>query len=206
MVEDGATPAESSAAESPPLAPPPGEQSADASHSSRNANRPLFILVYNISKFRDLRKSEEDYGFGGFGSQGGSEKPPQPGKLFADLLTDGPEQGMHAIIWCDSASNLERWFSRSALKELEQRIAFQMNAADSSNLVDTPAASRLGVHRALLYREETGGVEKFRPYGPPSREWLQDLRRGAASASDTSTTPHCGPLPEATDLDEFMVS
>jgi hypothetical protein len=106
---------------------------------------------------------------------------------------------------------VERWFSRNTLKELEQRIAFQMNAADSSNLIDTPAASRLGVHRALLYREETGGVEKFRPYGPPSREWLEALGRGEAPSPGESLAPgeptrQAPPLEEATDLDEFMVS
>ncbi len=47
-----------------------------------------------------------------------------------------------------------------------------MNAEDSANLIDTPAASKLGAYRALLYSEEEGRLEKFRPYGVPSEEWL----------------------------------
>jgi hypothetical protein len=51
-----------------------------------------------------------------------------------------------------------------------------MSATDSSNLMDSPAASRLGTHRALLFSEEQGSFEKFRPYAPPSSEWLGWVR------------------------------
>jgi hypothetical protein len=148
---------------------------------------PLFLFVFHIARFRDLRKGEDDFGMGSFGMSS-EPKPPEPSKMFADLLARGPHFGIHAVIWCDSSNNLDRWFSRNSLRELELRIAFQMNASDSSNLIDSPAASRLGSHRALLYREESGTFEKFRPYGLPSAEWLHTLRQqmltSAASASD----------------------
>jgi len=51
-------------------------------------------------------------------------------------------------------------------------VAFRMNGSDSSNLIDTPAAARLGVHRALLYHGDSGAVEKFRPYAAPPPEWV----------------------------------
>ena len=58
---------------------------------------------------------------------------------------------------------------------------FQMNAADSTTLIDSPAAGKLGMQRALLYNEESGTLEKFRPYSLPSQHWLtefaQALRR-----------------------------
>ena len=187
---------------------------------------PLFVCVYNVSKFRDLRKGEDEYSFGGFGSSA-EAKPVSPGQQFAEVIAQGPEVGIHVIVWCDSAGNLERWFSRATLKELERRVAFQMNAADSSNLIDSPAASRLGVNRALLYREETGTVEKFRPYGAPSLDWLASLRpmpRFAPAAESElpagvgGMEPHTdrrSPLAEAhppddletaTDLDAFIVT
>lgn len=177
---------------------------------------PRFVLVYNLSKFRDLRKGDDDYGFSSFGSAA-ADKPDQTGKLLADLVAQGPDVGMHLLVWCDSAGNVERWFSRQTLKEFEQRAAFQMNASDSSNLIDTPAASKLGVHRALLYREETGTSEKFRPYGPPSLEWLKGLRHPAGTpAAATPLAPSAAPPPAtgmpaddleiATDLDAFFVT
>jgi S-DNA-T family DNA segregation ATPase FtsK/SpoIIIE len=62
------------------------------------------------------------------------------------------------------------------MRELEMRVAFQMSATDSSNLIDSPVAGRLGQNRALLYLEETGMLEKFRPYGLPSEDWLATVR------------------------------
>ena len=58
------------------------------------------------------------------------------------------------------------------MRELTMRVVFQMSVADSSNLIDNPLASKLGVHRALFFSEEDGRLEKFRPYGLPSEEWL----------------------------------
>jgi len=59
---------------------------------------------------------------------------------------------------------------------VDYRVVFQMNATDSSNLIDTPLASRLGVHRAILYNEGRGTIEKFRPYGLPTDEWMAAVR------------------------------
>jgi len=56
------------------------------------------------------------------------------------------------------------------------RVAFQMNAEDSANLPDSPLASKLGPYRGLFYDEEEGRLEKFRPYGLPSAEWLERVK------------------------------
>ncbi|MFO1092123.1 MAG: FtsK/SpoIIIE domain-containing protein [Planctomycetaceae bacterium] len=136
------------------------------------AHPPRFLLVHHLSRFRELRKADDEFGLASFGG-GGSEKPVEPSKLFSDLLASGPAVGLHTLVWCDSANTVERWFSRTTMRELENRIVFQMNSTDSSNLVDSPAAARLGVHRALLYREESGTSEKFRPYHAPAADWLR---------------------------------
>ena len=52
------------------------------------------------------------------------------------------------------------------------RIVLQMSGNDSSSLIDTPAAVKLGMHRALLHSEEQGILEKFRPYRWPTPDWL----------------------------------
>lgn len=130
---------------------------------------PIFLLVYNLARFRDLRRSEDDLGFGGFGE----EKPASVSKQFAELLRDAPGVGIHTLLWADTFNTVNRWFERSTVRELDQRVLFQMSANDSSNLMDSPAASRLGAHRAILYSEEAGSQEKFRPYGPPEATWLK---------------------------------
>jgi DNA segregation ATPase FtsK/SpoIIIE, S-DNA-T family len=157
---------------------------------------PLYVIISNLSRFRDLRKGEDDYGFAGFGSSD-TPKPADPTRQFADLLARGPEQRIHVLAWVDSANNLDRWLSRQSLKEFEQRVLFAMNAGDSSQLIESPAAARLGPHRALLYREETGTTTKFRPYGPPAHEWLAQVRSQLTAAE---------PIESAHDLDGFQVT
>jgi hypothetical protein len=48
-----------------------------------------------------------------------------------------------------------------------------MSTTDSSTLMDTPLAAKLGPYRALFCTEDQGRQEKFRPYGLPTLEWLR---------------------------------
>src|SRR5205085_7916473 len=84
--------------------------------------------------------------------------------------------GIHVLLWCDTYLNLQRAVDRAGLRELSMRVLFQMSIADSSNLIDNPLAGKLGVHRALFASEEDGRLEKFRPYGLPSDEWLNCVK------------------------------
>jgi hypothetical protein len=129
---------------------------------------PVFLIVYNLARFRELRKSEE-YSF----SLDDSAPAAALDKQFSTLLREGPNFGIHTLIWCDNFTNLNRWLDRQVLHDLAMRVLFQMSAGDSANLMDTPEASRLGIHRAILYNEEQGEFEKFRPYGLPDDAWLR---------------------------------
>ena len=136
----------------------------------------LYLLIYDLQRFRDLRKSDDDFG-GGFGSFGSGEAPkPTPPKQFASVLREGPPVNVYTMAWCDSLNNVNRTLDRQALREFEMRVLFQMGATDSSNLIDSPAANRLGENRALYYSEEQGLLEKFRPYGVPTPDWLARVR------------------------------
>src|SRR5262249_61856451 len=96
----------------------------------------------------------------------------------ATLLREGSALGVHVLVWCDTLNNLQRALDRQGLREFGLRVVFQQSVADSSSLIDSPAASKLGPHRALFASEEDGRLEKFRPYGPPPEAWLG--RAGAA--------------------------
>jgi len=95
-------------------------------------------------------------------------------------LREGPPNGVHVVAWADTAVALERTLDRGSMREFDNRVLFQMSATDSSNLIDSPAANKLGFHRALAYSEEQGVVEKFRPYGLPEQGWLQEVKEKLA--------------------------
>jgi len=101
------------------------------------------------------------------------EQPLSPAKQFPTILREGPELDIHTLVWCDTYTNLTRTLDRRTLREFEMRVAMQMSAEDSANLIDTPAATKLGLYRAYFYSEDEGRVEKFRPYGPPAEPWLE---------------------------------
>jgi hypothetical protein len=150
--------------------------------SGESADRsPRFLIVHGLQRLRELRKPEEDFGFGRKG-----EKQATPGEQFAALIRDGAPLGLHVITWCDSLTNLQRAMDRQALRDFAFRVLFQMSPADSSNLLDSPAASRLGRNRAFYVEEGTERPEKFRPYGLPPMSWLRKLGNQLASAAAES--------------------
>ena len=140
---------------------------------------PIYIFIHDLNRFRDLRKKEDDFGFGSYGSEG--SPPPSPSKQFATILREGPMVNIHAIVWCDTVNNLNRTFDRQALGEFEMRVLFQMSSNDSSSLIDSPAAGKLGTNRAYFHSEEQGRIEKFRPYGLPTPTFLNSLRERLAA-------------------------
>jgi hypothetical protein len=126
----------------------------------------IYLFLHGLHRFRDLRKDEDDFGYSS------TEQKPSPAKHFASVLREGAGLGIHALIWCDSLNNATRALDRSAMREFNLRVLFQMSPSDSSTLIDSPLASKLGLHRAYFHSEEEGRLEKFRPYGLPAENWL----------------------------------
>ncbi|MSR68886.1 MAG: cell division protein FtsK [Phycisphaerales bacterium] len=125
------------------------------------------VLVHAIHRFRGLRRNEDDYSV-----SSSTDAALTADRQLAALLRDGPALGMHVMVTCDSATNLARCFDRNSIREFEWRMLFQVSASDSSTLIDSPVASRLGAQRVLLHSEESGTQEKFRHYAWPTQQWV----------------------------------
>jgi hypothetical protein len=131
---------------------------------------PTYVFVSGLQKFKKLRY-EEDYSF----STDDSETEANPGAQLDKLICDGARLGFHLIVTCDTYNNISRSLSRKALSEFEMRVLYQMSANDSASLIDSPAASNLGLHRAIFYNEQEGYLETFRPYASPGNEWIEEV-------------------------------
>ncbi|HUY33479.1 MAG TPA: FtsK/SpoIIIE domain-containing protein [Pirellulales bacterium] len=134
---------------------------------------PWYLVIYDLQRFRDLRKKEDDFGF----SRGGEGEVANPSQQLTTILREGPVLGINTLVWCDTLNNLQRTFDRQVMKELELKVLFQMSANDSSSLIDSPIANRLGEQRALYFCEGENVLEKFRPYDLPPEEWLAWVER-----------------------------
>ena len=129
-------------------------------------NKPtIYLLIVGLQRARDLRQDESGYF--------DDDQPPSPAQQFTFILREGPDLGIHTLIWCDTYANLTRTLDYRSLREFEMRVAMQMSTEDSANLIDSPAAGTMGLYRAYFYSEDEARLEKFRPYGLPSSDWIQ---------------------------------
>ncbi len=150
--------------------------------SDRPVGQSIFVVIYGLQRYRLLHRREDDFSIG----RGDEEAAPRPDKQFAELLREGPALGIHVLAWADTPISVERAVDRNLMREFDNRVLFQMSASDSSNLIDSPLANKLGFHRALFYSEEQGTNEKFRPYALPSPEWLDHVRQRLSAKFHTS--------------------
>jgi DNA segregation ATPase FtsK/SpoIIIE, S-DNA-T family len=138
----------------------------------------IFLVIFGLQRARDLR-SEDYVGYSRFGYD--SDDAAQPPKLslpemFQNIMREGPELGIHVLVWIDRVSNLDRILDRRLQDEFEMRVALQMGAEDSTNWIDSPAASKVGHFRAFYYNDEDATLEKFRPYGLPDESWMENVK------------------------------
>jgi DNA segregation ATPase FtsK/SpoIIIE, S-DNA-T family len=150
------------------------ELKARASDGTGTTAPATFVLIHGLHRFKKLRQ-EDDFSF-----SMDSDSAVNPGARFMELITEGSSHGIHLIISLDTFNNVNRSLNRKALTEFEMRVVFQMSANDSASLIDSPAASNLGLHRALFYNEHDGTLETFRPYAEPGQDWMENTTRTLA--------------------------
>ena len=140
---------------------------------------PIICVVFALQRLRQLRPDDD------LALSRGDGVP--PAEHFAHLLANGPEYGLHVIVWCDALASVQRGLARRSLRDFDARILFQMSAADATELTDDDAASRLGLHTALLIQLAEGRREKFRPFSLPDPAFIEKvtlaLRRRHTPAS-----------------------
>jgi hypothetical protein len=142
---------------------------------------PIFLIIDGLQIFKQLRQADE------FSLSASDEDGARnPGELLLEILSEGPAHGIHALVTLDTWNNVTRFLGRKGLSEFEMRVLFQMSAADSASLIDTPDASELGLHRALYFNEREGYVEKFRPYALPDERWMGEVEGRLKSVDGSS--------------------
>jgi hypothetical protein len=124
-----------------------------------------FLVIHGLQNFKKFRQ-DDDFGFSG-------DEGANPAAQLQKIISEGPSHGIHVIATLDTYNNVNRFLGRKGLSEFEMRVLFQMSTNDSASLCDDPKASTLGLHRALLYNEQEGYLETFRPYALPPGEWME---------------------------------
>ncbi|MBK7405178.1 MAG: hypothetical protein IPJ41_11240 [Phycisphaerales bacterium] len=139
--------------------------------ANRTDGPAVYVILHGLHWLRSLRRRDDDLSF----SFGKEETGPAPDQQLKQVLIDGPRLGIFVLAWCDTTSSLTRAMDRAAIAEFGNRVLMQMSANDSSMLIESTSAARLGLHRAIFFDEERGAEEKFRPYGFPSASQVRQL-------------------------------
>ena len=87
--------------------------------SSQDNAPPLYLVIHDLARFRDLRKAEDDFGF----SRSDDGKPASPAQQLRTILREGPALGIHALLWADSYTTAVRTLDRQGLEDVEMRVA-----------------------------------------------------------------------------------
>lgn len=130
----------------------------------------VFLFLFGIQRARDLRQA--DTGF--FSDDDGQASLHSS---LTKILREGPEFGVHTVIWCDTPQNANKILSSQAMNELGHRVSGSLSAGDSMRYFDDTVASKLDrANRMICYDDEHVGVfTQIRPFLPPSPEWLGEL-------------------------------
>lgn len=100
-----------------------------------------------------------------------------------EIVRDGPELGIHTILWADSTAALAQRVSRATVQAFALRAVLQLPADDSASLIDSGSAATLKENQALLYDERAARLTKLRPYLMPSVAFVGSLAALGRSAS-----------------------
>jgi hypothetical protein len=143
----------------------------------------LYLVIQGLQRARDLRVELSSYAED-------EEDSSTPNELLVKILREGPDVGVHALMWCDTYPNVARILSGRVMAELGQRVATAMSGDDSSQLLDDMAASKLDKpHRAIFYDEEHPGyLEKFRPYAIPESRWVEQITETLRARANRCST------------------
>lgn len=133
---------------------------------STDTNKKVFLFFHGFQKFRKL-KQEDSFSW--------DDDTPSPGKTISEIFNEGPEKSIFSIVWCDSWNSLSRMAPRKILNDFEYRVLYQVSQADSVSLMDSPDATKLGLHTALLFYDQTGDSSKFRPFALPGNDWFEKI-------------------------------
>lgn len=153
------------------------EMSAVAESVNRRSDQqvglePILVVIDPLERFREFRQ-DESFHFS-------LDQTPRDsgGDALQTVLSEGPAVGVFTLLICRSAQSFSRWLPRSSQHDLELRILGQLNQADSSLLIDSPAAAELTSATLLLYDDHEGRITKFRwcdlPPADAIKRWLGD--------------------------------
>lgn len=94
------------------------------------------------------------------------------------ILRDGPEVGVHVVVWFDRPAGIGKRLDNQQLGEFGFRLVGQLSRDDASMLTDTENAAALKPGQGILADVDRTTESKVRKFAVPSVEWLRGTLGG----------------------------
>ena len=159
------------------------EQDRTSDNRMFSGQRTVLALV-GLHRVRELRGRSEPVSMFAAADSGKSVEK-DLNELVKQISADGPEVGVHTMVWVDSLASFEKVLGRSGLDEFAVRVCGPLSERESHALLDNPMASRIDKpNRMILFDDDLIGVyTPFRPYAVPSQDFFEGFV-GQAFATD----------------------
>ena len=127
--------------------------------------RPQVLVLFGLHRARDLDPEAA------FGAGEGADTTDD----LRTVMQDGPEVGVHTVVWADTLSSLLRRLPREAPRDCMWWVLGTMSAEDSARVTDTDVATSLRSHQAVVFNNDTNTQRRITVYAVPDGEWLRKL-------------------------------
>ncbi|RCW19803.1 FtsK/SpoIIIE family protein [Ciceribacter lividus] len=132
------------------------------------------LAIIGAHRARDLRQDDEPTSIF---AEPDADAAPSAALCLKEIVAEGPDVGMHTLLWLDSYANFERIFDRRVLSEFGVRVSASLPERDSQTLYDSLVAAQIDrPNRMVKYDDDLVGVHAlFRPYTINAESDLWDL-------------------------------
>lgn len=146
--------------------------------SESRAEKTVLLVLFGIHRARELR-IEETGGRSMFSFSEQREAEGGLSKSLATILRDGPEVGIHVVVWSDALISLEKCFDRGALSPFSLRVSGPLSFDDSRKVFDSEAASNIDKPFRMVAFDDTklGDYTLFRPFKLPAITYVKSMLR-----------------------------
>lgn len=134
----------------------------------RTQRKTRILAIWGLQRLRSLRNRSG-------GGYTGDASVQSQSDLLAQILRDGPEVGVHCLIWADTYGNLESLLDFDYRTQFTHRVVGPMDESASQRLTETRDAANFSTaNRAILYSMGAQPpLRSFRPFDLPPLRWVQ---------------------------------
>lgn len=156
------------------------ELHSDVSNSSATLDDDKYVFVFGyqgaeVLKYeKQLSRSEDMNNLFNINSVESNTVRLSPKEMFHEVVINGPQKGIHTVIWQDSFEALYQ-DDKDIMSYFSMKIAFDMAKNEEySRFIGANDIGFMNENNAIYYNRACDN-QKFRPYQSPDEEWLRNV-------------------------------